>query len=136
MAKQKKGVDDGMPITVAPKQILESQYEAIRVPEYQRHYTWEEENVKQFFEDMIFDIKKFHMSNKGKTKPRQTLYGTIIGMEKKGAISRFFSKKSFLKVAKGEITICGSIVEIDDKTGKALKISPLRMGGRLSSTVD
>ena len=63
-------------------------------------------------------------------------YDSVIGMEKKGAISRFFSKKSFLKVAKGEITICGSIVEIDDKTGKALKISPLRMGGRLSSTVD
>ena len=63
-------------------------------------------------------------------------YDSVIGMEKKGAISRFFSKKSFLKVAKGEITICGSIVEIDDKTGKALKISPLRMGGRLSSTID
>ncbi len=63
-------------------------------------------------------------------------YDSVIGMEKKGAIARFFSKKSYLKVAKGEITICGSIVEIDDKTGKAFKILPVRLGGRLSATID
>ena len=62
-------------------------------------------------------------------------YNSVIGMEKKGAIEKFLSsKKSYLTVAEGDITICGAIVEIDDLTGKSLSIDPIRLGGELLAT--
>ena len=55
-------------------------------------------------------------------------------MEKSLAIDRFFSKKSHLTVAEGEITICGVCVETDDYSGKSLSIEPIRIGGVLTPT--
>ena len=55
-------------------------------------------------------------------------------MEKSLAIDRFFSKKSHLNVAEGEITICGVCVETDDYSGKSLNIEPIRIGGVLTPT--
>ena len=61
-------------------------------------------------------------------------YDSVIGMEKSLAIDRFFSKKSHLTVAEGEITICGVCVETDDYSGKSLSIEPIRIGGVLTPT--
>ena len=61
-------------------------------------------------------------------------YDSVIGMDKKAAIERFLSKKSYLTVAEGEITICGVLIEVDDSTGKSNNIKPIRMGGILKST--
>ena len=63
-------------------------------------------------------------------------YDSVIGMDKKAAIERFLSKKSYLTVAEGEITICGVLIEVDDSTGKSNNIKPIRMGGILKSTED
>ena len=62
-------------------------------------------------------------------------YDSVIGMKKELAIDRFFSKKSYLTVAEGEITICGVIIEIDDNTGKSLDINPIQIGGVLKPTL-
>ena len=40
-----------------------------------------------------------------------------------------------LNPAEGEATLCGVFVETDDVTGLALRIAPLRMGGRLAGTM-
>ena len=62
-------------------------------------------------------------------------YDSVIGMKKELAIDRFFSKKSYLTVAEGEITICGALIEIDDSTGKSLDINPIQIGGVLKPTL-
>ncbi len=61
-------------------------------------------------------------------------YDSVIGMDKKAAIDRFFSKKSYLTVAEGEITICGVLIEVNDFTGKSNSIKPIRIGGTLKPT--
>lgn len=62
-------------------------------------------------------------------------YNSVIGMNKEVAINRFLNKASGrLTVATGEPTLCGNIVDIDDKTGLALAIEPLRRGGILQET--
>ena len=61
-------------------------------------------------------------------------YDSVIGMDKKSAIDRFFSKKTYLTVAEGEITICGVLIEVNDDTGKSMKIKPIRIGGVLQPT--
>ena len=61
-------------------------------------------------------------------------YDSVIGMDKKSAIDRFFSKKSYLTVAEGEITICGVLIEVNDDTGKSINIKPIRIGGVLQQT--
>ena len=63
-------------------------------------------------------------------------YNSVIGMNKEAATSRFRQDVSGrLTVATGEITLCGIIVDIDDETGLAIAIKPLRKGGRLAETV-
>ena len=63
-------------------------------------------------------------------------YNSVIGMNKEVATSRFRQDVSGrLTVATGEITLCGIIVDIDDETGLAIAIQPLRKGGRLAETV-
>ena len=63
-------------------------------------------------------------------------YNSVIGMNKEVATSRFRQDVSGrLTVAKGEITLCGIIVDIDDETGLAIAIQPFRKGGRLAETV-
>jgi 2',3'-cyclic-nucleotide 2'-phosphodiesterase len=63
-------------------------------------------------------------------------YNSVIGMQKEEPLRRFTRKISGGRFtpAEGEATICGVIVKTDDKTGLALSIEPLRLGGRLIST--
>ena len=61
-------------------------------------------------------------------------YGGVIGMAKQEAMMRFVRKMPAekLQVADGPGTLCGVLVETDDKTGLATRIAPLRVGGKLS----
>ncbi len=60
-------------------------------------------------------------------------YESIIGMEKTEPLNRFRKKISQgrLQPAQGPATLCGTYVETDDKTGLAVYIAPLRLGGVL-----
>ena len=60
-------------------------------------------------------------------------YDSVIGMQKENAIERFLTKMPTgrLEPADGEATVCGVFVETDDRTGLALRVSPLRSGGCL-----
>jgi len=64
-------------------------------------------------------------------------YDSVIGMAKDGAGQRFWRKMpgERLAPADGPATVCGVFVETDPATGLALRIEPLRMGGRLSQTM-
>ncbi|MDR3516273.1 MAG: TIGR00282 family metallophosphoesterase [Azospirillaceae bacterium] len=61
-------------------------------------------------------------------------YDSVIGMQKEGAVQRFVRKMpgERLKPAENEATVCGCFVETDDRTGLALRIAPVRVGGRLA----
>ena len=63
-------------------------------------------------------------------------YDSVIGMEKGGAIARFVKKMpgERLQVSDGEATLCSILVETDDASGLALRIAPIRIGGRLDPT--
>tara|TARA_B100002052_G_scaffold186088_1_gene169521 strand:+ start:63 stop:875 length:813 start_codon:yes stop_codon:yes gene_type:complete len=60
-------------------------------------------------------------------------YNSVIGMQKEVPINRFLGKisKDRLKPANGEATICGVLIETDETSGLAKKITPLRFGGKL-----
>lgn len=62
-------------------------------------------------------------------------YDSSLGMDKEEPINRFVTKvpKGRFEAATGEATLCGVGIEIDDKTGLALAIRPLRMGARLEN---
>ncbi|NQW12259.1 MAG: TIGR00282 family metallophosphoesterase [Alphaproteobacteria bacterium] len=64
-------------------------------------------------------------------------YDSVIGMKKEHPIDRFTRKLPTprLEAADGEATVCGVLVETDDKTGLAIRIEPLRVGGVLSETM-
>ena len=55
-------------------------------------------------------------------------------MKKEAAIARFVKKVpgERLTPAEGEATLCAIYVELDDKTGLATGIEPIRLGGCLS----
>lgn len=60
-------------------------------------------------------------------------YDSVIGMQKDEPLRRFVTgmpSKRF-EPANGEATLSGVFVETSDKTGKALAIHPVRLGGRL-----
>lgn len=61
-------------------------------------------------------------------------YDSSLGMDKEEPLNRFLTKlpKSRMEPATGESTICGVLVATDDKTGLALSVDPIRVGGRLS----
>jgi 2',3'-cyclic-nucleotide 2'-phosphodiesterase len=61
-------------------------------------------------------------------------YDSVIGVEKSEPMRRFMqaTPASRFEPATGEATLCGLAVETDAKTGLALKVAPLRLGGRLS----
>ena len=61
-------------------------------------------------------------------------YDSVIGMIKDEPIHRFLRKLPVerMRPAEGPATVCGVAVETDDKTGLALKVAPLRIGGRLA----
>jgi calcineurin-like phosphoesterase len=64
-------------------------------------------------------------------------YDSVIGMTKEAAIARLVRKLpgERLQPAEGEATICGIMVETDDRTGLALRVAPLRQGGLLAQTL-
>lgn len=58
-------------------------------------------------------------------------YDSVIGFEVEGPLKRFLTKlhKTRMEAASGEGTLCAVIIETDDKTGLAKKITPLQLGG-------
>ena len=64
-------------------------------------------------------------------------YNSVIGVEKEGALQRYVKKMpgEHLRPAGGEATLCGCFIVSDDKTGKALSIQPIRLGGLLGDVM-
>jgi 2',3'-cyclic-nucleotide 2'-phosphodiesterase len=60
-------------------------------------------------------------------------YDSVIGMEKRLSLERFRRKVPGLRLtpAIGEATLCAVYVETDDATGRALRVAPVQLGGRL-----
>ena len=60
-------------------------------------------------------------------------YDSVIGMNKSISVARFASRLPGERQtpATGPATVCGVFVETDPKTGLALRIEPIRVGGRL-----
>jgi 2',3'-cyclic-nucleotide 2'-phosphodiesterase len=60
-------------------------------------------------------------------------YDSVIGMDKNEPLNRFLRKVpgARLEPAMGEATLSGIAVETDDRTGLAVNIAPIRIGGRL-----
>jgi hypothetical protein len=60
-------------------------------------------------------------------------YDSIIGMQKEEPLRRFISgiPSARFEPALGAATLSGVAVETDDATGLALRIAPVRIGGRL-----
>lgn len=63
-------------------------------------------------------------------------YNSVIGMDKLEPMRRFVTGmgKERFTPAEGEATLCGFWVETDDRTGRALKARPVRVGGRLEGS--
>ena len=64
-------------------------------------------------------------------------YNSVIGMEKTEPLNRFLRKvpNQRMEPAKGPATVTGIAVETEDATGLAVKIAPIRIGGRLQPTL-
>ncbi len=64
-------------------------------------------------------------------------YDSVIGMDKGVAAARFWRRVPGEKLspADGEATVCGVFVETSDATGLALRVEPIRQGGRLSQAM-
>jgi metallophosphoesterase (TIGR00282 family) len=64
-------------------------------------------------------------------------YDSVLGMDKEEPVQRFTSKipRSRFEPANGEATLSGLCVEIDDMTGLATDVAPLRLGGKLAPAV-
>lgn len=64
-------------------------------------------------------------------------YDSVIGNDKEEPLRRFTThiRGGRYKPAEGPGTLCGVFVETDDKTGLAVRIEPIRVGGRLKETV-
>ena len=64
-------------------------------------------------------------------------YDSVIGMDKEEPLRRFTTRisRERYRPASGPATICGVYVESDDKTGLALRIEPIRVGGRLKEVI-
>jgi calcineurin-like phosphoesterase len=60
-------------------------------------------------------------------------YDSIIGMQKEEPLRRFLTgiPSGRFEAAQGTATLSGVAVETDDATGLALRIAPVRTGGRL-----
>lgn len=61
-------------------------------------------------------------------------YDSVIGMQKEEPLRRFVTglPKGRFSTAEGDVTLCGVFVETDDATGKAISVSQVRHGGRLT----
>ena len=64
-------------------------------------------------------------------------YDSVIGMQKEEPLRRFTTGISSgrYEPAFGAATLSGVAVETDDKTGLAVQVAPVRLGGRLSQVV-
>lgn len=64
-------------------------------------------------------------------------YDSVIGMKKESATARFVTKLPTVRLepATNDATICGALCDIDDVTGLASRIQPLRLGGRLAESI-
>jgi len=71
-----------------------------------------------------------YMSDAGMTGD----YDSVIGMQKEEPLQRFLTgiPSARFEPASGPATLSGVAVETDDATGLALKIAPVRAGGRLA----
>ncbi len=60
-------------------------------------------------------------------------YDSVIGMGKAEPLRRFVHRvpSGKFEPASGPATLCGIAVEIDDATGLALRVAPVRLGGHL-----
>jgi 2',3'-cyclic-nucleotide 2'-phosphodiesterase len=58
-------------------------------------------------------------------------------MDKAEPLRRFITgmAKARFEPANGAATLSGVYVETDDRTGKAVKVSPVRIGGRLAEAL-
>ena len=64
-------------------------------------------------------------------------YDSVIGMDKQVPLSRFVRKlpTERLAVAQGEGTLSAVFLETDDTSGLALRVEPVRLGGKLKETL-
>src|SRR5690606_2524244 len=64
-------------------------------------------------------------------------YDSVIGMKKAPIVQRAATRLPTERKspAEGEATLCGVYVESDDRTGLAIRIEPIRVGGRLRRTM-
>ncbi|MCP4384955.1 MAG: YmdB family metallophosphoesterase [Hyphomicrobiales bacterium] len=64
-------------------------------------------------------------------------YDSVIGMDKEEPLRRFLTKVpgERFSPARGPATISGLAVEVDDTTGLASAVAPLRIGGVLAETI-
>jgi metallophosphoesterase (TIGR00282 family) len=64
-------------------------------------------------------------------------YDSVIGNDKEEPLRRFTTRISGgrYQPAGGEATVCGVFVETDDSTGLAVRIEPIRVGGRLKEAI-
>lgn len=60
-------------------------------------------------------------------------YDSVIGIRKEISVERFVRKMptARMEAAQGEATFCAVLADIDDATGLATNIQPVRIGGRL-----
>ena len=63
-------------------------------------------------------------------------YDSVIGMDAQLAVNKFVRKMpgERLRPAEGEVTLCGVMIDTDDKTGLCTTIEPVRIGGILKAT--
>jgi metallophosphoesterase (TIGR00282 family) len=61
-------------------------------------------------------------------------FDSVIGMQKEEPMRRFVTRlpSSRFEAATGPATLCGIAVELDDATGLAQRVAPVRLGGALS----
>ncbi len=78
----------------------------------------------------IFAGGTAYMSDVGMTGD----YDSVIGMQKEEPLNRFLRRipSERFEPANGPATLCGIAVETNDATGLAVKVLPVRLGGRLS----
>ncbi len=64
-------------------------------------------------------------------------YDSVIGMGKAEPLQRFVRRVPSAKFepANGPATLCAVVVETDDTTGLALRVAPVRLGGKLEEAI-
>jgi metallophosphoesterase (TIGR00282 family) len=64
-------------------------------------------------------------------------YDSVIGMKKGPLVQRAATRLPTERKspAEGDATMCGVFIESDDRTGLAVRVEPIRVGGRLSQVI-